>query len=149
LSKGKGDGDYSYVFLIPLREFQYLFKRRGIEYTQAEKMTNQPEFLFAHWATPALKDLRGARWRALIERIAPLPSTHPDALALALVMARVSNCAACDARRYRERGGCAQCAQFVLTTLNKESEFGLLARFRAAQKEIARAGEICLERQAA
>jgi hypothetical protein len=105
--------------------------------------------LFAHWATPALKELRGARWRALIERIAPLPATHPDALALALVMARVNNCATCDARRYRERGGCAACARFVLTALNKDSEFTLLARFRAAQKEIARATETCLERQAA
>ena len=112
-------------------------------------MADRPEFLFAHWATPALKDVRGARWRALIERIAPLDSTHPDALALALTMARVNNCATCDARRYRERGGCAHCARFVLTRLNKESELGLLGRFRAAQKEIAHTHETCLESKAA
>ncbi|MCI0477264.1 MAG: hypothetical protein L0Y55_13530, partial [Anaerolineales bacterium] len=111
-------------------------------------MADRPEFLFAHWATPALKEVRGARWRALIERIAPLDSTHPDALAFALTLARVSNCATCDARRYRARGGCAQCARWVLTSLNKDSEFTLLARFRAAQKEIARADAICQERQA-
>ena len=102
-------------------------------------MQNRPEFLFAHWAIPALKDMRGTRWRALIERVAPLPPLHPDALAFALMMVRVDGCVTCDARRYRERGGCAQCARFVLTTLNKDSEAGLLARYRAAQEEIARA----------
>jgi hypothetical protein len=102
-------------------------------------MQNRTEFLFAHWAIPALKDLRGTRWRALIERVAPLSPTHPDALAFALMMVRVDGCVACDARRYRERGGCAQCASFVLKTLNKDSEEGLLARYRAAQKEVARA----------
>jgi hypothetical protein len=102
-------------------------------------MHSRAEFLFAHWATPLLKDLRGARWRALVAQVTALPSTHPDALAFALMMVRLNGCAACDARRYRERGGCAQCARFVLTTLEKESEVSLLVRYRAAQKEIARA----------
>jgi flagellar motor switch protein FliG len=111
-------------------------------------MRDRPELVFAHWAIRALRDLRGERWRALVERIAALDETHPDALAFALMMARLNNCAACNASRYLERGGCARCAQMVLTTLNKESEDALLARFRAAQKEIARA-QICSERKAA
>jgi hypothetical protein len=101
-------------------------------------MQARTEFLFAHWAVPMLKDLRGPRWRALVERIAALPSTHPAALAFALMMVRVNGCVNCDARRYRERGGCAHCSRFVLTTLSKENEAGLLARFRVAQREIAR-----------
>lgn len=113
-------------------------------------MSDRPEFLFAHWAVPMLRDLRGARWRALVEHIAALDATHPDALAFALMMTRLCGCVVCDARRYRERGGCAGCARMVLQMLNKESEVSLLTRFRAAQKEIARAqGETRLERQAA
>ena len=113
-------------------------------------MRKRPEFLYAHWATPTLKDLRGPRWRALIEHVAPLASTHPDALAFALTMVRVNGCVACDARRYRERGGCAQCSRFVLMTLMHEGEAGLLARYRAAQKEIAHAQPAArLEKQAA
>lgn len=100
-------------------------------------MKYRSEFLFAHRAVPFLRHLRGSRWQALVERIATLPSTHPDALAFALMMIRVNGCIVCDARRYRERGGCASCSQFVLTTLSKESEAGLLARFHSAQKEIA------------
>jgi len=102
-----------------------------------DQLKHHIEFLFAHWAVPALADLRGARWRDLTTRVARLPSTHPDSLAFALTMVRVNGCVNCDARRYRERGGCANCARFVLTTLNKENEASLLARYRAAQKEIA------------
>lgn len=97
------------------------------------------EFLFAHAAVPTLANLRGPRWHELVTRIAQLPDTDPDALAFALTMIRVNGCVACDIKRYRERGGCAHCSKFVLTTLNKESEAGLLTRFRTAQKEIARA----------
>lgn len=100
-------------------------------------MQNRTEFLFAHWAVPALQDLRGVRWRELVTRIAATPSTHPDALAFALMMVRLNGCVNCDARRYRERGGCVNCTRFVLGTLSKESEENLLGRFRAAQKEVA------------
>jgi hypothetical protein len=104
-------------------------------------MDYRSEFLFAHWAVPLLKDLRGPRWRELVTRIAALPAEHPDALAFALMMVRLNGCVKCDPRRFRERGGCGNCTRFVLTTLNKESEAGLMARFRAAQREIARAPE--------
>jgi hypothetical protein len=101
-------------------------------------LKTRTEFLFAHWAVAALKNLRGDKWRELTTRVAVLPETHPDALAFALAMVRVNGCITCDARRFRERGGCANCSKFVLTTLNKETEASLLARFRAAHKEITR-----------
>ena len=103
-----------------------------------DQLKHQTEFLFAHWAVPALGDLRGARWRELVARISRLPSTHPDSLAFALTMVRINGCVNCDAKRYRDRAGCANCSRFVLTTLNKETEASLLARYRAAQKEVAR-----------
>ncbi len=99
-------------------------------------MKNRIEFLFAHSAMSALKDVRGTRWRELVTRVAALPETHPDALAFQLMMVRLSGCISCDARRFRERGGCANCSRFVLTTLAKENEANLLSRYRSAQKEI-------------
>jgi hypothetical protein len=96
------------------------------------------EFLFAHWAVPRLKDLRGARWKALVTRIAPLPPTDSDALAFALMMVKLNGCAQCDAKLYRERRGCANCARFVLRNLNKEDEASLLLKFHGAQQEISR-----------
>lgn len=111
-------------------------------------MYDRTEFLFAHWAVPQLKDLRGPKWRALVERVAALPSTHPDALAFALMMVQLDGCVACTIQRYRERGGCAACSRFVLTMLAKESEASLLARFRAAQKQVAASARASIKRAA-
>ncbi len=126
---------------------RHVWNRRNM---LVDQLKHRTEFLFAHWAVPALKDLRGARWHALVTRVAALPSTHPDALAFALMMVRVNGCINCDARRYRERAGCANCSLFVLASLNRESEAELLMRFRAAQKEIAHSEIIeSLEKKAA
>jgi hypothetical protein len=97
---------------------------------------DKPEILFAHWAVRSLKDARGPKWKKLVQEIAALPEDHPDALAFQLMMIRLNGCVTCDARKYSERGGCARSS---LTTLafSKESEENLLARYRAARKEIA------------
>lgn len=102
-----------------------------------DQLKHPTEFLFAHWAVPALQELRGPRWREFVTRIAALPSTHPDALAFALMMIRINGCLNCDATRYRDKGGCATCSRFSLTTLNKENEGSLLTRYHVAKKEIA------------
>ncbi|MBI5030432.1 MAG: hypothetical protein HZB51_07890 [Chloroflexi bacterium] len=99
-------------------------------------MKDRTEFLFAHWAVPMLKDLRGPKWRALVENVARLPDDDPDSLAFALTMIRMNSCANCSVHRFQERGGCAACSRFVLTSLSRETETGLLTRFNAAQKEI-------------
>ncbi len=99
-------------------------------------MKDKTEFLFAHWAVPQLKDLRGVKWRSLVENVARLPETDPDSMAFALTMIRTNGCVNCNIHRYRERGGCAECSRFVLTTLSKETETSLLTRFHAAQKEV-------------
>lgn len=99
---------------------------------------SRTELLFAHWAVRALANARGPKWKKLVEEIAALPETHPDALALQLTMVRLNSCVTCDARKYVEKGGCARCS---LTTLgfSRESDEALLARFRAARKEVLRA----------
>jgi hypothetical protein len=99
-------------------------------------MMDRTELLYAHWATRSLQNARGARWKKLVQEIQALPETHPDALAFQLMMVRLNSCVTCDARKYVEKGGCARCS---LTTLSfsKESEDALLARFRAARKEVA------------
>ncbi len=101
-------------------------------------MKYNAEFLFAHWAVPQLRNLRGDKWKELVTRIAALPPEHPDALAFALMMVRMNNCVRCDSKVYRERGGCANCSRFALGTLVKEPEAELLARYRAACAEVAK-----------
>ncbi len=104
-------------------------------------MRHHPELLFAHWAVPALKNLRGSHWQALVTQIATLPETHPNALAFALVMIDLNGCLRCDAEWYRERGGCAECACAVLKAASHVDEGSLIARFHAAQKRVAESRE--------
>ncbi len=99
---------------------------------------NHTEILFAPWAVRALKEARGAKWKRLVEQVDALPETDPDALAFQLVMIRLNGCLTCDARKYLERGGCARCAVTNLG-FSKETEESLLARYRAARKEISEA----------
>lgn len=96
---------------------------------------DRTELLYAHWATRLLQNARGPKWKKLVQDVQALPETHPDALAFQLMMVRLNSCVTCDARKYVEKGGCARCSN---TTLNfsRESEEALLARFRAARKEI-------------
>lgn len=96
---------------------------------------DRTELLYAHWATRLLQNARGPKWKKLVQDVQALPETHPDALAFQLMMVRLNSCVTCDARKYVEKGGCARCSN---TTLNfsRESEEALIARFRAARKEI-------------
>ncbi len=96
------------------------------------------ELLFAHWAVRAQKDARGPKWKKLVQEIAVLPETHPNALAFHLMMVRLNGCVTCDARKYTERGGCARCAATNLS-FSRETEKGLLARYRAAREQVAQA----------
>jgi hypothetical protein len=100
-------------------------------------VTNRPEFLFAHCAVPALVNLRGRLWYELVREITALPEDDPNALAFALMMIDLNGCITCDARRYRERGGCASCACLTLKASSRLGETTLIARFHAAGKRIA------------
>ncbi len=95
------------------------------------------ELLFAPWAVRKLGDARGAKWRRLVNQVAALPETHLEALAFQLMMVRLNSCVTCDAKKYVERGGCARCSLATLA-LCKDNEDQLLARFRAARKEISK-----------
>jgi nitrate reductase cytochrome c-type subunit len=97
---------------------------------------SRTELLFATWAIRTLQDARGAKWKRLVQDIATRPETDPDSLAFQLVMIRLNSCLSCDARKYAEKGGCARCSQTNLG-FSKETETELLARYRAARKEIA------------
>lgn len=99
---------------------------------------DRTELLFAHWATRSLQNARDAKWKKLVQEVQALPETHPDALAFHLMMVRLNSCVTCDARKYVEKGGCARCSNTTLS-FSKESEEALLARFRAARKEITQA----------
>lgn len=64
-----------------------------------------------------------------------LPETHPDAMAFQLTMIRLNGCLSCDARKFAERGGCVRSSLAALA-LSKETDDGLVERFRIARKDV-------------
>ncbi len=77
-------------------------------------MYKQNELLYPHYVTPRLRDLRGAEWRALVDRVLQHPEAHEEALAFCLMMIRLNGCLACETDSYRAMRGCAACATQTL-----------------------------------
>lgn len=107
------------------------------------------ELLFTPHLIPRLRDLRGEEWRKLIEYLATLPETHPDALAFSLMMIKLNSCLTCEMDSYRAQRGCALCARQAVVSF-KGTDKQLLQRYERARREIARhmAGEKGAQSQA-
>jgi hypothetical protein len=79
--------------------------------------------------------MRGAEWRDLVDRIAALPDTHPDSLAFALMMIKLTGCLNCDLDSYKASLGCCTCAKRAINAF-KGSDKVLLGKYADAQKEL-------------
>ncbi len=92
------------------------------------------ELLFTPRLIPRLRNLRGEEWAQLIDNLAPLPETHPDVLAFALMMIQLGLCLTCEMDSYRAQRGCAVCAQQTIISF-KGSEKQLLKRYENARQQ--------------
>jgi len=98
-------------------------------------MYMKTEIMFPAYAIPALRDAAGAEWRRLIDKVTALEETHPDSLALSLMMIRLDGCLECETDSFRAMRGCVACAlQTVRRYKNDESE--LLRLYKEARKEV-------------
>jgi hypothetical protein len=93
------------------------------------------EILFPTDLIPELRDAGGKEWQQLIDKISPLEETHPERLALALLMVRLSGCLECETDSFRAMRGCAACAiQTVHRYRRQERE--LIKQYKAALKAV-------------
>jgi hypothetical protein len=93
------------------------------------------ELLFPTHVIPSLRHARGDRWRALVERIAPLPEDHPERLAFSLMMIRLDGCLTCETDSYRAMRGCKACARQMLRRF-KGSDDELLRVFAESLEDV-------------
>jgi len=93
------------------------------------------ELLFPTHVIPALRQARGAPWRALVDQITPLPEDHPQRLAFSLMMIRLDGCLTCETDSYRAMRGCNACAHQVLRR-HKGSDDELLQAFDEALEDV-------------
>jgi hypothetical protein len=69
------------------------------------------EILFPPRCIKQLRDLRGPKWRQLVDRILNLPHNHEEVLAFGLLLIDEGSCLTCDLDSYRASLGCCTCAQ--------------------------------------
>lgn len=93
------------------------------------------ELLFPAHLINTLRDLRGAEWRDLVDRVAALPETHPDSLAFVLLMIELDGCMKCNSNNYKFLRGCYLCATQTVQSF-KGTDEDLLEMYRKAQDEL-------------
>jgi len=97
---------------------------------------NNPDtdLLFPLRVIPDLADLRGEKWRKLVNNLC-LPDT-PKATqsAFVLMMVKLGGCATCNSDSFRAMRGCTQCAQRTIRRFKGEDE-ELIREFEANQVE--------------
>jgi hypothetical protein len=98
------------------------------------------ELLFPPRLIPELRDLRGKEWQELVDRVAPLPETHPDKLAFCLMMIRLNACLGCISGSYRFMRGCELCAQQTISRYQGTDE-ELLELYDKARADLAHYAE--------
>lgn len=92
------------------------------------------ELLFTPRLIPRLHNLRGEEWANLIDSLVPLPDTHPDALAFAMMMINLGACVTCEMDSYRAQRGCAFCAQQTILSF-KGNDKQLIKRYEAMRQQ--------------
>ena len=100
------------------------------------------EILFPACVIPDLRDLCGAEWRQLVDRVLTLPDAHPENLACPLMMIRIDAVWNCETDSYRAMRGCSMCATQTLRRL-KTTDAELLKLYEQALADI----EAYLEQQ--
>jgi hypothetical protein len=97
---------------------------------------SRTELLFPPRLIPDLKDLRGEKWRELVEYVSSLSETHPDTLAFCLMMIRLNACLGCVSGSYRFMRGCELCSQQTISRFQGTDE-QLLELYEQAKADLA------------
>ncbi len=94
-------------------------------------MYTDNEILFPHYAIPALRNTRGAKWQQLIDRISNKEETCVEVIALMSVMIELNGCLPCETDSYRAMRGCTACARQTLRRF-KGSDEELISAYEAS-----------------
>lgn len=98
-------------------------------------MYTNNELLFPNYVIPMLRDMRGEKWRELVDRVKDLDSDDPELLGFVMMMIRLNGCMDCETDSYRAMRGCALCAAQTLRRF-KGSDDELLARYNKALEDV-------------
>ena len=95
----------------------------------------ETDLLFPPRTLPALRDLRGAPWRDLVTGVIEAGPDSLEQMAFVLMMARLNNCATCNADSFRAMAGCTACTRQSLKRFHETDE-ALMENYMAARAEV-------------
>jgi len=98
-------------------------------------MNIKNELFFPPELIGGLKDLRDVEWKKLVERVSALSHTHPDSLAFALMVIKLSGCLSCGPGSFRHMKGCLACSRQAISAY-KGSDRQLLELFEESRQEV-------------
>jgi hypothetical protein len=95
---------------------------------------------------PDLRELRGEKWRALVDQVCKAPDASLDHLAFTLLLVRLSGCLTCHTYSYRALRGCTLCATHTIRRFRGEDE-ELIELFQNAKADVeaSREGKVALK----
>ena len=93
------------------------------------------DLLFPPRTLPALRDLRGAAWHGLVDDVIEAGQESSEQMAFILLMARINNCASCNADSYRAMNGCTACSKQSLKR-SRLSDETLVEDYQSARKDV-------------
>ena len=82
-----------------------------------------------------MRDLRGASWRNLVDKVSEQDEDSEDQVAFVLTMARVDGCMTCNADSFRAMKGCTQCAQDAVRRYRGDDK-ELVSLFKTAKNDL-------------
>jgi hypothetical protein len=95
----------------------------------------ETDLLFPPRTLLALRDLRGTPWWNLVTSVLEAGQDSLEQMAFVLMMARMNNCATCNADSFRAMTGCATCSTQTLRRFH-ESDGALTSLYQAARGEV-------------
>jgi hypothetical protein len=95
------------------------------------------DLLFPPRAITALRNLRGAAWQELVDRVQSDDPLKPDRLAFVYMMVKLGGCTNCQADSFRAMRGCTQCASQTIKRF-KGSDQELITIFDMSKNEVER-----------
>jgi hypothetical protein len=99
-------------------------------------LNTDTEILFPLRVIPSLRNLRGEKWKDLIDRLSLPDVDESELAAFSLMMVRLGGCTACNADSFRAMRGCTHCARLSVRRY-KGSDDDLLELFNNAREDLA------------
>ena len=93
------------------------------------------EILFPMRVAPGLRDLRGRKWRRLVEQAMQAPDGDGPQLAFGLLLIRLAGCLTCHPDSYRALRGCTACATHVVRR-HRGDDDDLVELYQRAESDI-------------